>query len=321
MQIQCSGAGEVTYLSTNLERGLDAEFVAEQVRLVCVTEVMAFKPGNVSIESGGYGMCAKDFIASAAAIAAVIAAPSLRVGDRVHRAVEATQRAVGCNTNLGIVLLVAPLVQAVLQPSRETQLRPRLEDVLRELDLDDALLAFRAIRLAAPGGLGNCTRHDVHADPAVTLLEAMEEAQNRDRIAFQYASGYQDIFAFGVARFRKARSRYGLKWALVSTYLGFLSHFPDTHVARKFGPEAAASVCREAAWLDRVFLQADAPERLLPYLREMDRSLKAAGMNPGTSADLTVASALATTLEDALKSCFDDRECRISPVAAKSGFS
>lgn len=302
-------------------QGLGSAFVAEQVRLICVAEVMAFKPGNVSIESDGYGMSAKDFMVSAAAIAAVIATPALNVGQRVYRAVEATRAAVGCNTNLGIILLVAPLIEAALQSSSERHLRSRLEGVLSALDGEDALHAFRAIRLAAPGGLGTRERHDVHAEPTVTLLEAMTEAQNGDRIAFQYASGYQDIFEFGATRFRQARSRHGIEWALVSTYLGFLARFPDTHVVRKFGPEVAASVSRDAVWLDRVFLQTDAPERLLPHLHEMDRALKAAGVNPGTSADLTVASALATVLEDALKSCFVDRERRASPVAAKSGLS
>lgn len=299
--------------------GLGAAFVAEQVRLLCVAEVMAFKPGNVSIASDGHGMCANDFIASAAAVAAVIAAPALNVGQRIFRAVEATRAAVGCNTNLGIILLIAPLVEAALQSSNEIRLRARLEAVLGALEMEDARHAFRAIRLAAPGGLGASARHDVHLEPTVTLLEAMAEAQNGDRIAFQYASGYQDIFEFGAVRFRQARSRHGIEWALVSTYLGFLARFPDTHVVRKFGSEAAASVSRDAVWLDRVFLQTDAPERLLPHLHEMDRTLKAAGVNPGTSADLTVASALATVLEDALNSCFDERERRMDPVAAKSG--
>ena len=301
--------------------GLDPAFVAEQVRLACVAEVMAFKPGNVSTASDGHGMRAEDFIASATAIAAVIAVPDGRVGNRIYRAVEATQAAVECNTNLGIVLLVAPLVQAALQSSNEVRLRPRLEGVLQALDREDALHAFRAIRLAAPAGLGTRACHDVHADPAVTLLEAMREARREDRIAFQYASGYRDIFEFGAMRFRQVRSRHGIEWALVSTYLGFLARFPDTHVARKFGPEVAAAVSRAAVWLDRVLLQADVPERLLPHLREMDRALKTAGVNPGTSADLTVASALATILEDALKSCFDERGCGAVPVVAKSRLS
>lgn len=311
----------MNYPHSDFGRMLGPSVVSEQVRSLCVAEVMAFKPGNVSIQSEGHGMSAKDFIESAAAVAAVIAAPGLNVGQRVYRAVEATRAAVGCNTNLGIVLLIAPLIHAALQPSSKSHLRSRLADVLLALDVDDALHTFRAIRLAAPGGLGAQVRHDVHADPTVTLLEAMREAQNKDRIAFQYASGYQDIFEFGAARFRQARARYGIEWALVSTYLGFLARFPDTHVARKFGPEVAATVSRDTVWLDRMFLQTDTPEKLLPHLQEMDRALKAAGVNPGTSADLTVASALVTVLEDALKSCFVDRECRMDPVAAKSGLS
>ena len=54
--------------------------VAEALRIASITEVHAFKPGNVSLASPGHGMRAEDFVASADAVAGVIAAPAPRVG-------------------------------------------------------------------------------------------------------------------------------------------------------------------------------------------------------------------------------------------------
>ena len=47
--------------------------VAAVIGEACLTEIRAFKPGNVSLASPGHGMSARDFIASADATASVIA--------------------------------------------------------------------------------------------------------------------------------------------------------------------------------------------------------------------------------------------------------
>ena len=70
-------------------------------------------------------------------------------------AVTATRAAVGQNTNLGILLLCAPLAMAAQAGGA---LRPALERVLAQADIADAEQVFRAIVLAAPGGLGDARR-------------------------------------------------------------------------------------------------------------------------------------------------------------------
>ena len=140
---------------------LEPTDVAAAIRDACLTEVRAFKPGNVSLASPGHGMSAEDFIASADAMAAVIAAPGASVGQRILRAIEATRAIVPFNTNLGIVLLCAPLAHAAWRPRASRILRARLRAVLAALDMNDAELAYGAIRIAEPGGLGRSERHDV----------------------------------------------------------------------------------------------------------------------------------------------------------------
>ena len=275
--------------------------VAAVIRAACITDVRAFKPGNVSFASPGHGMRAEDFVASAQVMSVAIAAPAADVGQRILRAVEATQAVVQFNTNLGIVLLCAPLVHAAIGSSNELILCERLRPVLAGLDEYDAELAYRAIRMAKPGGLGRSDRHDVAQSPSVTLREAMGEASTRDRIAHQYVTDYRDIFETGLPALEDGIAR-GLnrEWAAVIVYLTFLARYPDSHVARKHGGEVAASVSLQARDLSQALGRAGDPAQEMSELEAFDRQLKARSINPGTSADMTVATLVAMDLEDSL---------------------
>ena len=98
------------------------------------------------------------------------------------------------NTNLGIILLCAPLAAAA---ESGEDLHVALHNILAGLTIADAATAFQAILRASPAGLGTAQRHDVHRDADVTLLEAMQEAAGRDKIAFQYAFDFVDVFETG----------------------------------------------------------------------------------------------------------------------------
>ncbi len=280
---------------------LDPPTVAAAMREACMTDVQAFKPGNVSMASPGHGMQAQDFIASAEAMAAVIAAPGLKVGQRILCAIEATRAVVPCNTNLGIALLCAPLAQAATEGFDSLVLRARLRAVLARLDRDDAELAYAAIRLAEPGGLGRSERHDIAHPPRVSLREAMHEARDRDRIALQYVTDYRDVFETGVPAVRDAMVRWDSReWAAVHAYLILLGGFADTHIVRIHGAAVAASVSGQARVLSQSLGRARDPAQLMPSLEAFDRQLKAGAVNPGTTADLTVAALVVTVLEDSL---------------------
>lgn len=274
--------------------------ISALVEDVCELDVRAFKPGNVSFASPGHGMTAEHFVQSAKAIVEPLVRDGATVGERILDSVTATRAAVRCNTNLGIILLLAPLVQAALSRMPVTDLRSRLEPILRGLSVDDAERAFAAIRLAAPGGLGDSAQHDVRGPASTDLGTAMRQASVRDRIARQYATGYEDIFAFGVPLAELALHRHaGEDWAAVDVFLGLLGQWPDTHIVRKHGPDVANAVCLEARRIRTKFV-ATSPEAAMPLLLEFDASLKDRGINPGTSADLTVAVFLAVRLQEAL---------------------
>ena len=79
-------------------------------------------------------------------------------------------------------------------------------------------------------------------------------------------------------------------WAATAVYLGFLARFPDTHVVRKYGEAAAESLRLEALRHESALLRCENPKTYLGELLRFDRKLKHDALNPGTSADLTVAS-------------------------------
>ncbi|HAD32496.1 MAG TPA: triphosphoribosyl-dephospho-CoA synthase, partial [Methylophaga sp.] len=104
--------------------------IADSVRWACEQEVNAPKPGNVNVWSDGHNMAVQDFLSSAAAIAPVMAQPNLKVGERILQSIKATRKVVDCNTNLGIVLLFAPLCDAIQRCSSFDQLSSELEKTL-----------------------------------------------------------------------------------------------------------------------------------------------------------------------------------------------
>jgi triphosphoribosyl-dephospho-CoA synthase len=202
------------------------------------------------------------------------------VGDTVLAAVRATRRVAGANTNLGIALLLAPLARAALLGG--VSLRERTEEVLDGLTLDDARGAYAAIRAAGAGGLDEPVEHDIRDEPALALRDAMAAAAERDSVAAEYATGFALTFERGLPALTRALDA-GLapRPATVRLFLELLAAVPDTLIARKRGPRAAAEVSAEAA---RVLAGEASVEALDASLRQDGNAL-----NPGTTADLVTA--------------------------------
>jgi len=268
----------------------------------CELDVRVRKPGNVSLASPGHGMQAEMFIRSAHAAAEALFTPGARVGARIEAAQAASWAEAGCNTNLGILLLCAPIAAAAergeFPGDGVEQLHAALKDVLDDLDVDDTRAAYRAIAAANPGGLGSAPAEDVHSAPSVNLRTAMALAAERDSIARQYRGGFADLFDWALPAFGPADRELGcspaqspgpaMVRAVQRLYLTLLARLPDSHIVRKHGEAVAHTVMRSAqGWRAR----AEAGEALDadPGFASWDEQLKAQGLNPGTTADLTVA--------------------------------
>lgn len=276
--------------------------VAAAAQLACLLEASAPKPGNVSPAADFGDTTYEDFLASAVAIGPALAAAGERpLGATIRAAIEATARWARSNTNLGLVLLLAPLARAALRPGPDP-LRRRLSATLAETTVADAADAYAAIRLAAPGGLGGAGDQDVATAPTASLRDVMLLAAARDAVAREYATSFETTFETGAPALARARAE-GLSWrdAVVEVYLTLLAAAPDTHIARKLGADAAALVQRRArAVLDAGGIRT-APGR--EAVAALDRALRdeANTLNPGATADLTGAAIYVALLEGGWK--------------------
>jgi triphosphoribosyl-dephospho-CoA synthase len=272
-------------MAVKARRRRNAEAVATAAQLACVLEVSADKPGNITPAHDFADTSYEDMLRSAVALGPELGRAGERgVGETVLAGVRATRRVAGANTNLGIVLLLAPLARAALLG------RP-VEDVLAALTVEDARAAYAAIREAGAGGLDEPVEHDVREQPAVGLREAMAAAADRDSVAAEYATGYAITLELGLPALSRALDD-GLtpRAAIVELYLQLLATIPDTLIARKRGRRAAERVSEEAA---RVLAAGG------EAVAEFDASLREDGnaLNPGTTADLVTAVLFLALLE------------------------
>ncbi len=261
--------------------------IGQCATLACLLEVNAPKPGNVHRCADFDDATLNDFASSAVAIGPIIEqATQQGVGKTVLQCIKATQAVSRTNTNLGTVLLLAPLATV----PREAELAAGVGDVLNALTPDDARDVYQAIRLANPGGLGAVAQMDVAAAPPASLLAAMQAAADRDMVAAQYVTNFQCVLsnvapaiAAGVA------AGWTLPLAVVHAQLQLLAELGDSLIARKCGDDVNGQ-CRDRA--GRV-LDCGAPtgENYQRALGDFDFWLRSDGRrrNPGTTADLIAA--------------------------------
>ena len=166
-------------------------------------EVSAEKPGNITPSHDFDDTTYEDMLRCAIAIGPELVVDR-GVGETVLAVVEASRRVAPANTNLGIALLLAPLAKAALAGG---PLRERLGETLRALDVADARAAYAAIRLAGAGGLDEPVEHDVRAEPAIGLREAMAAAAERDSIASEYVTDFALTFEVGLPALRNLHAR------------------------------------------------------------------------------------------------------------------
>lgn len=272
--------------------------VAQAAQIACLLEVSSPKPGNVSRYADFADLRLEDLLLSALAIGpAVEMAATTSVGQAILQAVQDTRTLVHTNTNLGIVLLLIPLAQAYSRGGGQN-LREELRAVLEALTVEDARLAYAAIRTAQAGGLGRVEKEDVSQEPTLSLQQAMALARDRDAIAREYCTGYAITFEIGFPALLAARqSGADLPSAIVQTFITVLAQVPDTLIQRKRGAELARWVSHRA----RQVLESGGAmtEKGRAALRQLDNELRDAQhtLNPGTTADLTTAAVFLALLE------------------------
>jgi triphosphoribosyl-dephospho-CoA synthase len=267
--------------------------LGQMATLACLLEASAPKPGNVHRGADFEDLTFYDFQTSAVAIGPVFdQATENRVGGIVLAALQATQTVVSTNTNLGLMLLMAPLAKTAAFDEVAMQI------VLNELNAEDAQDVYHAITLAGAGGMGQVASMDIADAAPESLLGAMHAAQDRDLIASQYGNGFVDLFADAVQPLReKLEAGTILTEAIVETHVQFMSRHPDSLIARKCGVEIAEEAARRADIV--VDARAQDLDRYVRELSELDFWLRSDGhrRNPGTTADFVGAAIFVGLIE------------------------
>lgn len=263
--------------------------IGQAAMLACLLEATAPKVGNVHRSADFDDTTFYDFVLSAVAIEKVFdLADSYSLGTLILESVRATQASVAANTNLGIVLLLAPLAKCRELRSESVQA------VLAESQADDRRKLYAAIGIAQPGGMGTVADADLQQPADETdnysLVEAMSLAAERDSIALQYANGFREFFDFVLPTMKSSlRDIHALPDAIIAAHLKIMTEIPDTLIARKCGMEVAEQCsARAGKILDQYKI--GTPD-YYSALHELDFWLRGDGnrRNPGTSADFVAA--------------------------------
>lgn len=292
--------------------------IARAAQAACIMEASAPKVGNVNRRHDFSDCLLEDFLLSAVAIGEPLGRVKAQgVGKTVLAAIQATHRVVPTNTNLGIVLLLAPLALAWSRletgektaaggkPSelRESWLR-EMTDVLTGLTAEDTRYVYEAIRLANPGGIGQAQEYDVNLEksPEITLLEAMRLASDRDLVAREYVNRFHMVFEVGLPFLERVlNAGLPLPLATAETHLFILSQFPDTLIARKGGTSLSQEVQVRAqmVWEKGGFRTEAGRVQTTAF----DAWLREGGhpLNPGATADITAAILFVLFLENGLE--------------------
>ncbi|QDT03653.1 ATP:dephospho-CoA triphosphoribosyl transferase [Rubripirellula lacrimiformis] len=262
---------------------------ADAIRWACLLEATAPKAGNVYPGKSFHDLTYQDFQVAAETCAIELSPPSIPITQRMKDAAIETKRATHTNVNLGIILLLGPIVAADEANHRSLHCPAdwcnEIAKVIRTFDAADGQNIYAAIGAASAGGLGEVDSMDVrHDHESIDIVSAMDSAKQRDRIARQYATGFRDLIENVVPVVADQIRKSGdVISGIARAHVRILSEAPDTLIARKCGPTVAQEVQRSAATVD-----VDNAEDMLAldtYLRSDDHRL-----NPGTTADLIAAS-------------------------------
>ena len=273
-----------------LNNNFDESMIRDAYLYACHKDIEAIKPGNVNINSPHHDTTASDYLISSINSGSELFYDSYSLGDRILNAIVATKKETSMNTNLGIVLLCAPIAHALLN-YKEMSLKEAITKTIDNATSDDTVKICEAINIANPGGLGDVLDYDTKSMPAVKLREIMSYSAQYDRISYQYHNNYQDILDFIIPSLNKNMIKYKSSDISISmTYLQILGKIPDSHISRKLGEEIAKKTSNHVNDLLKIQDKDCSQGYLVKQLNDLDYEYKKKGINPGTTADLLVAS-------------------------------
>ena len=127
----------------------------------------------------------------------------------------------------------------------------------------------------------------------------MALASDKDTVARKYQNGFAETFDLALPIYYNILVKWGnMGLAALAVYVELLTRIPDSHIERKYGKQFSGLVAERMARLHGELFNTENPETLMPLLYSIDQEFKAKGVNPGTTADMTVATVFLALLAD-----------------------
>jgi triphosphoribosyl-dephospho-CoA synthase len=298
---------------------MDPELIAKIAQIASVLEVSGHpKPGNVHRTQDFDDMVFEDFLISGVVIGDLMkkvaergdryrrddSLHEIRLGEIIKEAVLETDKWIGNNTNLGIVLLLAPLCASAGMSRNLNELRNNVGRIMEATTSQDAINFYDAINTADAGGMGEQEELDVADSEArdkiikenINMYKVLQMSSKWDLLSYELTNRMPITFGIGFPTFRATKMEYGINKATVQTFLTILSKKQDTLISRKYGDDMAKLVSADADSILQSGGILNPQGELL--LREFDKQLLRNKLNPGTTADITAASIMVAYLDE-----------------------
>jgi triphosphoribosyl-dephospho-CoA synthase len=251
----------------------------ERAQLAMMLEVTAYpKPGNVDRCHDYPDTRLEHFLASTILVRPVFEraeAGEGTVGQLIKDAVRATNVHSGGNTHFGAFLLLIPLLLG--KDIRGAQ------KVIARTTVEDAVAFYEAFTLTRvrmndhfeldvndPHTLGTLRERNL------TLLDVLRLSEPRDMVAREWTNG----FSLTHTGAHLLKSHGCGRHSIVLSFLDFLATEKDTFVIKKHGEAVAQEVLQHAREV----------QAGLQSIAAFDETLIARGINPGSLADILIAS-------------------------------
>jgi len=252
---------------------------AERAQLAMMLEVTAYpKPGNVDRCHDYPETRLEHFLAST-----IFARQALeeaergegRIGEIIGHAVRDTNCHEGGNTHFGAFLLLVPLVYGKDIPGAIA--------AVGKTDTSDAVAFYKAFALTSVK-MNKSDELDVNdpralttiRDQEMTLLDIMQHSAANDMVAREWVTGFL-LVRRGADLLKQLGSG---RQSIVDAYLTLLATEPDTFIIKKHGLDVA----RETMLRARDVLDGKLE------IRQFDEDCIQRDINPGSIADITIAS-------------------------------
>lgn len=282
-------------------------YIARCCQLAMALEVSATpKPGNIDRTHDFDDTRYEHFIASAISAYPVMydaAANRYSVGKLLEMAVAESNRwQKGGNTHFGAFLLLIPLAMSAgkLLSSKEKitadEIFANAYEIVQGTDTNDAIDFYRCFQSAGVKvkDVEDLDLQDSGAiediqEKGITLYKLMEISSGYDLIAREWARGFPETEATAIRISELIESGLGVNHAIIQAFIELLAARPDTFIQTKSGKVIAEAVSRDAEEIVSKIHKSGIVENL-PLIEDFDEQLIEKHNNPGSTADIIIAS-------------------------------